>query len=1171
MNFRDILLENQKFKKIAKNINGEAQLISGLSGSRLSYFAVNFLEKAEKDIVFLLPDNYYLQQMQEDLLRLVNKDDFLVFPEEEILPHEQLMPDLTTMSERTKVLTELLFDEEERKIILTTPAAVFKKLSPKNIYKEKSIIVSRDKVFNLKELQKNLFALGYKREEMVEAPGQYSIRGGIIDVFTLLDEEPFRIELFGDEVDSIRKIDLSAQRSREEVEEIIIPPFANLIIDEEVVNRAEPKLQKAYSDAVSRLAENNMREEADYMRDKAKKCLENLVEKHRFPGFEQFLPYYYDNPGSLFDYLSESIVFAVRPEKIRQMTESHYQEIMDTQSKLLEQGMVLPDYIDNFLTIEEFKNGISRNKVIEIASEFDKVAKGKNEVHFNTEALEPFHGQLELFADKVEELLKKKYKVAVTLNSSSKKRRIKMFLEDKGFITSDDFSESNLAVFSDSLAEGFVFNDIHLAVFTDKEVFGSEQKRKRKIGDFEEGVEISSIDDLKSGDYVVHENHGIGKYLGVKTLEIQGQHKDYLVLKYAGEDKLYVPTDKIHLVQKYIGADSGAPKLYKLGSSDWKKVKDKVEKSVKEMAIGLLELYAERETLTGYQFPGDTVWQKEFEEAFPYEETPDQKEAIKEVKEDMESKQPMDRLLCGDVGYGKTEVAVRAAFKAALDSKQTAVLVPTTILAQQHFNTFEERIADFPVEIAMLSRFKTAAEQRKTLKKLIKGEIDILIGTHRLLSDDVIFDDLGLLVIDEEQRFGVTHKEKLKDLKRNVDVLTLTATPIPRTLHMALVGVRDMSLIETPPENRYPIRTFIKETNKELISGAVRRELARDGQIYFVHNRVEDIEKTAGKLQRILPEARIAVAHGQMREKRLEKIMYDFYHHKFDILVCTTIIETGLDIPNVNTIIINHADKMGLSQLYQLRGRVGRTNRIAYAYLLYERDRILPEVAEKRLEAIKEFSSLGSGFKIAMRDLEIRGAGNLLGPEQSGHISAVGFSLYTKLLEGTIEELKGKKEEKRIEVEVDLNLDAYIPDDYIKYEARKIEIYKKIKDIKSEADAVDVIDELIDRFGEPPKEVMRLINTARLKILAAELNLKLIRQEGKNIRCQFAGSDSVDGRKLVEFSQKYKRRIKIKASKEPQITIKTRKSSQVDKELIKMLHYFKNIKVENGKNSDESA
>jgi len=757
------------------------------------------------------------------------------------------------------------------------------------------------------------------------------------------------------------------------------------------------------------------------------------------------------------------------------------------------------------------------------------------------------------------ELLNKKYRIAITLNSASKKRRLKMFLEDKNLVVGDNFEESRIVIFPDSLAEGFVFDDIKLAVFSDKEVFGNEQKKKRKIGDFEDGVEISNVNDLKAGDFVVHENHGIGKYLGVKTLEIQGQHKDYLVLKYAGEDKLYVPTEKIDLVQKYIGSDAGAPKLYKLGSSDWKRVKEKVQKSVEEMAVGLLELYAERKTLSGYQFSDDDLWQQEFEDAFPFEETPDQKKAIEAVKSDMESKKPMDRLLCGDVGYGKTEVAIRAAFKAALDSKQTAVLVPTTILAQQHYNTFSERIEEFPVRVGMLSRFNTAAEQRKTLKRLIKGEIDVLIGTHRLLSKDVIFDDLGLLIIDEEQRFGVTHKEKLKNLKRNVDVLTLTATPIPRTLHMALVGVRDMSLIETPPENRYPIRTFIKEYNKELISSAIRRELAREGQIYFVHNRVKDIEKTAGKLQKLMPEAKIAVAHGQMNENRLEKIMYDFYHHEFDILVCTTIIETGLDIPNVNTIIINHADKMGLSQLYQLRGRVGRTNRIAYAYLLYERDRILPEVAEKRLEAIKEFSTLGSGFKIAMRDLEIRGAGNLLGPEQSGHIAAIGFSLYTKLLEGTIEELKGKSDQKELKVEIDLNLDAYIPDDYIKYEARKIEIYKKIKSIENEDDALDTIDELIDRFGEPPVEIMRLINAGRLKSIASELNIELIKEKDAKIICQFINSKVVDGKKLVEFSQKYRKKIKIKSAKKPQIIIKIDDPENIDKQLLNMLRDLKNI------------
>lgn len=1160
MNFKDLLLENKKFKKIAKNINASAQSISGLSGSRISYFAVNFLKKAEKDIVFFLPDNYYLQRMQEDLIRLIGKNEFLVFPEEEILPHEQLMPDLTTMSERTKVLTELIFsNDQKKKIILTTPTAVFKKLPPKDIYQKSSINLEEGMDINISELRKKFFALGYKKEEMVESPGQYSIRGGIIDVFTLLDEQPFRIELFGDEIDSIRKIDLTAQRSKFQVEQITVPPFANLVINQEVVNRAYPKLETAYSKAVAKLAKNNYQDEAAYLKEKSQKMLENLEQKHRFPGFEQFLPFYYDETANFFDYLEESIIFAVRPNKMEQLTNDYYQEITETHTRLLEQGIVFPEYLDNFITDLDFKEQITKNRVVDINSDFEDNIVVENDTHFNTSSLEPFHGQLELFSEKLMELLNKKYRIAITLNSASKKRRLKMFLEEKNFVIGNNFDESRIVIFSDSLAEGFIFDDIKLAVFSDKEVFGSEQKKKRTIGDFEDGIEISNVDDLKAGDFVVHENHGIGKYLGVKTLEIQGQHKDYLVLKYAGEDKLYVPTEKIDLVQKYIGSDAGTPKLYKLGSSDWKRVKEKVQKSVEEMAIGLLELYAERKTLTGYQYPEDDIWQQEFEESFPFEETPDQKKAIKAVKNDMESQKPMDRLLCGDVGYGKTEVAVRAAFKAALDSKQTAVLVPTTILAQQHYNTFSDRIEEFPVRVGMLSRFNTAAEQRKTLEKLIKGQIDILIGTHRLLSNDVIFDDLGLLIIDEEQRFGVTHKEKLKSLKRNVDVLTLTATPIPRTLHMALVGVRDMSRIETPPENRYPIRTFIKEFNKELISGAIRRELARSGQIYFVHNRVKDIEKIAAKLQELMPEAKVAVAHGQMNENRLEKIMYDFYHHKFDILVCTTIIETGLDIPNVNTIIINNADRMGLSQLYQLRGRVGRTNRIAYAYLLYERDRILAEVAEKRLEAIKEFSTLGSGFKIAMRDLEIRGAGNLLGPEQSGHIAAIGFSLYTKLLEGTIEDLKGKSDKKEFKTEIDLNLDAYIPDAYIKYEARKIEIYKKIKAIKNESDALDIIDELIDRFGEPPKEVMRLINAGRLKFIASELDIESIKEKGAKIICQFINSKVVNAKKIVKLSQKYRKKIKIKSAKKPQIIIKIDDPENIDKKLLKILRNFKNI------------
>ncbi len=1160
MHFSQLLKNNKEFKYIIKKAGEKKLNVSGLSGSRVSYFLGNFLHNIKKDVVLLVPDNYSMQRIHEDLLRMVDEDKILVFSDEEILPHEQLMPDLTTLSERSKVLTELTFGQSKNsKIILASAASIMRKLPPKKRFIECSITVEPGKEINLKKLQKRLFELGYKREDMVEAPGQYSIRGGIIDIFTLLNENAFRIELFGDEVDSIRIVDPAAQRSIGKVDSLIIPPFANIIIGEEEVKRAVPLVQKDYSIAVSNLRKSGFKEEAEYLCKKGKEMLENLQEKQRFPGCEQFLPYYYDSSSDLFDYLDENILFVLRPKKFKQSAENFYNEVLDNHSRLTEQGVILPSYINNFISNLDIEDKITLGKTVNILSDFDEANSG---INFKTKSVENFHSQLELFADKIKEYRKKKYKILITLNSASKKRRISKFLQKKDLEISNQENDFDILVLPNSFSEGFIFTDIKLVVFTEKEVLGNNQKRKRKIGDFEDGVEISALNDLKNGDYVVHENHGIGKYLGVETLEIQGQHKDYLVLKYAGEDKLYVPTEQIHLVQKYIGAEGGSPKLYKLGSSDWKRVKQKVKNSVKEMAVGLLELYAERETLKGYSFSEDKIWQQEFEESFPYEETPDQKQAIENVKSDMESDRPMDRLLCGDVGYGKTEVAIRAAFKAALDSKQTAVLVPTTILAQQHYNTFEERISEYPVKVEMISRFKTAAEQREVLKKVSRGEVDILIGTHRILSGDVIFNDLGLLVIDEEQRFGVTHKEKLKNLKRNVDVLTLTATPIPRTLHMALVGVRDMSLIETPPENRYPIRTFIKEGNRELVAEAVRREMARSGQIYFVHNRVEDIEKIAGKLQKIVPDAKIAVAHGQMNEKRLEKIMYDFYHHQFDILVCTTIIETGLDIPNVNTIIINHADKMGLSQLYQLRGRVGRTDRIAYAYLLYEKERILPEIAEKRLQAVKEFSTLGSGFKIAMRDLEIRGAGNLLGPEQSGHIAAVGFSLYTKLLEGTIEDLKGQKKDSGTEVEIDLNIDAYIPDDYIKYEARKIEIYKKVRSIKSEQQAVEVIDELIDRFGEPVVEVMRLINVARLKITAKQINVIQIKQEGETVSCKFRDADSVNGSQLVEFSNLYRRKVKIKAAKNPQLILKISPDREVDSILLKMLKDFQNIDLD---------
>nr|AGF93493.1 transcription-repair coupling factor [uncultured organism] len=1015
---------------------------------------------------------------------------------------------------------------------------------PADLFSQYSMRLKTGDEIDITDMRETLNVLGYEREEMVEQFQQFSVRGGIIDIYSVTRDRPCRIELFGDEIDSIRVFDPNTQRSIEEIEEIVIPPAREIILFPERINDQLAVIKKDYEEAVERLKKIGNEEEAEYLEEKSSEALEKLTEFEKFPGYEQFMPYFFEDLNTVFDYVDENtLLFLDNPEKIKQRVASFTHEINETQSTLLEQGSIILSYADNFPTQHQFLQELGDFRGATFTDAFqegDFLLSPQAEFTYSTKGVEPYHGQLELLVERLMEL-KGNYKVVITLNSDNKVERIGDYLRENNLPAVEEtnsLKENHIVVTSGSFSEGFIFEDIKLAVFTEKEVIGNQQKKKRQTSIIEEGVEISSLNELNPGDYVVHENHGIGKYMGVKTLEIQNRHQDYLVLKYADEDKLYVPTDKVNLVQKYIGTDSKPPKLYSLGSSEWKKVKQRVKNSVKEMAIGLLELYAERETVEGYAFSEDTVWQREFEDSFPYEETPDQMNAIEEVKKDMEDPTPMDRLLCGDVGYGKTEVAIRAAFKAAMDGKQTAVLVPTTILAQQHYNTFSERIEKYPINVEMISRFKTKREQEEILKKLAKGEVDIVIGTHRLLSEDVIFSDLGLLIIDEEQRFGVSHKEKLKNIKSSVDVLTLTATPIPRTLHMALVGVRDMSVIETPPENRYPIRTYIREFNEELVRETIRREMGRNGQVYFVHNRVEDIDKKADMVRRLVPEARVAVAHGQMNENRLERLMYNFYNNEYDVLVCTTIIENGLDIPNVNTIIINRADLMGLAQLYQLRGRVGRSSRVAYAYLLYESDRVLPEVAEKRLKAIKEFTNLGSGFKIAMRDLEIRGAGNLLGAEQHGHIASIGFSLYCKLLEGAIEELKGEEEESG-EIELDFKQDAYIPDDYISDSKQKIEIYKKIKGVDSEREIRDIKDEINDRFGTPPLPVENLIKISGLGLRGRRLGIEQIKEKDNLINCYFRNMETLEGEAVVKLVDTFPGKIKVRSGKKPVLGVKT--------------------------------
>jgi transcription-repair coupling factor (superfamily II helicase) len=1145
----DNIFKKEKMNKLLNLTKDQDKVkVVGPEEACFSFIISNIIQKLNKKVLIITHDNSRIENIYEDLVRVLDKNRINIFPEIETLPHEKINPDFNILQERIKVLNEMQSDNNN--VVITSGISILRKLMPQEYFNQNSLEIDMDTPMDLNEISTKLVQLGYDREKMVEQPGQFSIRGGILDVYTLVYDNPVRIELFGDEVDSIRLFDIETQRSIENIAEITLPPVNEIIFDKKQIGQFLPKIKEDFQKQVKRLKNIDKLEEAEYLDQLSGEYLDKLSQAQYFEGYEQFLPYFYKSKlSTLFDYMDEDFyVIYDNSERVWQRIKSYQRDLEETTASLLEQGNILPSYSDIFLTTDQYINYDSEMKGLYFTDEIKESPLNQIEtkMEFKTAGVESFNGQFDLLKERLNDLSSKGYTSLLSLNTESKAKKISEYLNeyDINNIYSNNLLLGNINVHDESFSKGFVLDDLKLAVFTEKEIIGKKQQRKRKISDFEEGVRISSINELSKGDYVVHENHGIGKYLGVKTLEVQEKHQDYLMIKYKESDKLYVPTEKIDLVQKYIGADTKPPKLYKLGGNEWQKVKKRVQSSVKKMAIGLLELYAEREMKEGYDFSEDTKWQIDFENDFPHELTPDQFKAIEDVKEDMESDTPMDRLLCGDVGYGKTEVAIRAAFKAAMDGKQTAVLVPTTILAQQHYKTFRERIDRYPVKVGMISRFRTQAEQKKTIKDLAKGKVDILIGTHRLISKDVVFNDLGLLIVDEEQRFGVAHKEKLKSLKSNVDVLTLTATPIPRTLHMSLVGVRDMSVIETPPKDRYPIRTYIREFDEELIKDAVNKELSRNGQVYFVHNRVKDIEKKAELINKLVPEARVAIAHGQMSERKLENIMIDFYEGRYDVLVCTTIIENGLDISDVNTIIINRAEYMGLAQLYQLRGRVGRSNRIAYAYLMYEKDRILSEVANKRLKAIKEFTSLGSGFKIAMRDLEIRGAGNLLGAEQSGHIAAVGFSLYCKLLDSAIEDLKGKDEGQK-DVDLQIDLDAYIPDEYISDSRQKIEMYKKLKKVDNEADIISLIDEFVDRYGDPPDSVMNLIELRRLNVLAKILDVKTISDTNAGYRIVFREDNNIEGDYIINLLEKFPKKLKLRNGKNPEIIIKTKKLSML--------------------------
>ena len=1018
--------------------------------------------------------------------------DALLYPAKDLLFYYADIQGNLLTKQRMRVIRGIL--ERERVTVVTSMEGCMERLRPLAEIKESCLHFTNDSPLDLEQLIGDLVRLGYERVGQVESSGQFSVRGGIVDIFSLTEENPWRIELWGDEVDSIRSFDAESQRSLENLTEITVYPAA---------------------------------------------------EKYRKEGMVTFMDYF----------PTEQTLF-----------------VLDEPNRLKEKGGALEEEFANSMRNREEKGYEDLHE--ELLCGFSQVCKGFNSRNcmslcmmeplqadwnitakfaLTVKSISSYNNSFELLVKDLKEWKKQGYRILLLSGSRTRAKRLAGDLLDQGL--SSFYSEDAgrvlepgeiMAAYGHAL-RGFEYPLIQFAVIAETDIFGRKQKKKKKKKEYS-GQRIQDFSELSVGDYVVHENHGLGIYRGIEKVEVDRVFKDYIKLEYQGGSNLYILATQLDMLQKYAGADAGKVKLNKLGHPEWSRTKSKVRGAVQNIAKELVELYAVRQETDGYAYGPDTVWQREFEEMFPYEETDGQLTAIEDTKQDMESHKVMDRLICGDVGYGKTEIALRAAFKAVQEGKQVAYLVPTTILAQQHYNTFVQRMKDFPIRVDLLCRFRTASRQKKTIEELRKGLVDVVIGTHRLLSKDVDFKDLGLLVIDEEQRFGVKHKEKIKQLKKNVDVLTLTATPIPRTLHMSLIGIRDMSVLEEPPMDRVPIQTYVMEFDEETVREAIQRELNRDGQVYYVYNRVNDIADMAGRVAHLVPDAHVSYAHGQMDERQLEKIMYGFINGEIDVLVSTTIIETGLDISNVNTMIIHDSDRYGLSQLYQLRGRIGRSNRTAYAFLMYRRDKMLKETAEKRLSAIREYTDLGSGFKIAMRDLELRGAGNLLGADQHGHMMTVGYDLYCKMLSEAVKEAKSIHTVESFETTIDLNLNAYIPDSYIPNEFHKLNLYKRIAGIASREEYEDMTEELMDRFGEPPQTVLNLLFIAYMKSMGHSAYITEIKQYGKEVRFTLLAKSRITTQGILKIKEKYGTRLHFKEGGKPCIFLEVGKKVMEDVE-----------------------
>ncbi|MBP2242588.1 transcription-repair coupling factor (superfamily II helicase) [Cytobacillus eiseniae] len=1104
------------------------QLISGLSGSARTLFLASVYEETQKPMLVITHNLLQAQKLYDDIVNLAGEKKVFLYPANELIAAEISVASPELKAQRIEVLNH--WSKSAEGILIAPMAGLRKVLPPAELWQRCQLTLKVGGEL-LEEQFIQFIQMGYTRVSMVSSPGEFSVRGGIVDIYPLTETDPIRIELFDTEIESVRSFSLEDQRSKEKLSEVTIGPATEFPLQAEDFDKLIRKLEQGLAASLKKIKSEKTK---TLLAQNIGFELEKLKTGSKPDQLFKYLSFIYEEGNSLVDYLPDNgLVFIDEISRVQEMNDSLEKEEAEWYTSLLSEGQMIHD-VKISHDLREFLSK-KRQSVIYMSLFLRHVpnTNPENIINVTCKQMQNFHGQMNVLKAELDRFRKGNYTVVFLGAGEERVKKLQRVLEDYEIeATLIDEKQSphrgKIQIVDGNLHTGFELVAQKLVVITEEELFNKRTKKKPRRQKLSNAERIKNYSELKIGDYVVHVNHGVGKYLGIETLEINGVHKDYLNIRYQGSDKLYVPVDQIDLVQKYVGSESKEPKIYKLGGNDWKRVKKKVESSVQDIADDLIKLYAEREAAKGYAFSPDGEMQREFEAAFVYQETEDQLRSIHEIKRDMERERPMDRLLCGDVGYGKTEVAIRAAFKAISDGKQVAILVPTTILAQQHYETLRERFQDFPIEIGLLSRFRSRKQQTETIKALKAGTMDVVVGTHRLLSKDIIYRDLGLLIVDEEQRFGVTHKEKIKQLKTNVDVLTLTATPIPRTLHMSMLGVRDLSVIETPPENRFPIQTYVMEYNGVMVREAIERELARDGQVYFLYNRVEDIERKAEEISMLVPDARVTYAHGQMTENELESVMLGFLAGEFDVLVSTTIIETGVDIPNVNTLIVHDADKMGLSQLYQLRGRVGRSNRVAYAYFTYRKDKVLTEVAEKRLQAIKEFTELGSGFKIAMRDLTIRGAGNLLGAEQHGFIDSVGFDLYSQMLKEAIEERKeNRQEEKKQRIEVDLEVDAYIPDTYIADGHLKIEMYKRFRGAMSLEDIEELNEEMLDRFGEYPDEVSYLFQMTEMKVIGEQIGIEIIKQSKNEVLILLSEkmSANIDGQQIFQKASKYGRTV----------------------------------------------